>query len=194
MACAQAEAWVCPDCGQADNTGNFCSNCGAARPAAPAEAEIKEHPGLWKIEGVHDRVQVGVARIDASSYIQNKKDPYRWEPAKAIDHDESTCWQFSAKKGLGKKAWLSLDTEYGEAVDEIWFKNGFWAYNDKGGEQYSINARPREILVEISYNGEAGSSDTIALTLRDECFQDWQRFDIGRHEAVNFINISIQSV
>ena len=31
--CAQADsAWTCPNCGQADNTGNFCSNCGARKP------------------------------------------------------------------------------------------------------------------------------------------------------------------
>ena len=29
---AFAEAWTCPDCGIADNTGNFCSQCGAAKP------------------------------------------------------------------------------------------------------------------------------------------------------------------
>ena len=27
--------WTCPDCGTA-NSGNFCTNCGTARPAAPA--------------------------------------------------------------------------------------------------------------------------------------------------------------
>ena len=31
----QAAGWTCPDCGTA-NSGNFCTNCGTARPAAPA--------------------------------------------------------------------------------------------------------------------------------------------------------------
>jgi membrane protease subunit (stomatin/prohibitin family) len=31
-----AAAWTCPKCGQAGNTGNFCSNCGAPRPQVPA--------------------------------------------------------------------------------------------------------------------------------------------------------------
>ncbi|MCL2136948.1 MAG: SPFH domain-containing protein [Coriobacteriia bacterium] len=30
---APDDAWVCPACGQADNHGNFCSNCGTAKPA-----------------------------------------------------------------------------------------------------------------------------------------------------------------
>ena len=30
---AEAAGWTCPECGQADNNGNFCSNCGAKRPA-----------------------------------------------------------------------------------------------------------------------------------------------------------------
>lgn len=31
--------WTCPDCGQAGNFGNFCFNCGAAKPAEDAAAE-----------------------------------------------------------------------------------------------------------------------------------------------------------
>jgi len=30
---AGAAAWTCPSCGQTDNTGNFCANCGTAKPA-----------------------------------------------------------------------------------------------------------------------------------------------------------------
>ena len=35
-ACASADGgdWTCQSCGQAGNTGNFCSNCGAAKPSA----------------------------------------------------------------------------------------------------------------------------------------------------------------
>ncbi|MDO5379037.1 MAG: hypothetical protein Q4G52_11950 [Clostridia bacterium] len=27
------ETWICPSCGKTDNKGNFCTNCGSARPA-----------------------------------------------------------------------------------------------------------------------------------------------------------------
>ncbi len=30
---ALAETWTCPDCGQTGNTGNFCPNWAAAKPA-----------------------------------------------------------------------------------------------------------------------------------------------------------------
>ena len=26
-------SWTCPECGQTGNTGNYCSNCAAARPS-----------------------------------------------------------------------------------------------------------------------------------------------------------------
>ena len=36
--CAAAEgAWTCPDCGQEGNSQNFCTNCGAPRPAESGE-------------------------------------------------------------------------------------------------------------------------------------------------------------
>ncbi|MCL2631573.1 MAG: SPFH domain-containing protein [Coriobacteriia bacterium] len=31
-----AEGWVCPNCGQTGNAGNFCANCGTPKPVAPA--------------------------------------------------------------------------------------------------------------------------------------------------------------
>ena len=193
-----AETWNCKNCGQQLNTGNYCSNCGHSKGEAAAAlessgAEEKAHDGLWRIPGETDRVEVGVSRVDASSYISNKKNPYLWEPSNANDHDESTCWQFSAKKGLKGKSWISLDLEYGEAVDEIWFKNGFWGYNDKGGEQYSINARPRNIRVEITQT-EGVNSETVTLTLRDESFSGWQKFDLGRHEDVGLVTVYIDTI
>jgi membrane protease subunit (stomatin/prohibitin family) len=36
QAAPAAGTWTCPSCGQEENTGNFCSNCGKPRPAAPA--------------------------------------------------------------------------------------------------------------------------------------------------------------
>ena len=33
FAAADGGSWTCPDCGQAGNTGNYCSNCAAARPS-----------------------------------------------------------------------------------------------------------------------------------------------------------------
>ena len=38
------QSWICPNCGTAGNTGNFCETCGSAKPAAmpaqPAPAPV----------------------------------------------------------------------------------------------------------------------------------------------------------
>ena len=39
---AQAAGWTCPSCGQAGNTGKFCTNCGQPNPVHAAAAAV-----LW---------------------------------------------------------------------------------------------------------------------------------------------------
>ena len=31
------QSWICPNCGTAGNTGNFCATCGYAKPVAPVQ-------------------------------------------------------------------------------------------------------------------------------------------------------------
>ena len=190
---APAEGWTCENCGQSGNTGNFCTNCASPKPGASApRAVVNER--LEQIPGESDRVKVRTQKAEASSYIVNKQDPGRWVPGNAVDGNESTCWQFSAKKGLKGKTWISLITGSAQTVDEIWFKNGFWAYNDKGKEQYSINARPKAVRVEFQYEGTNGFRDAAELTLRDQSFNGWQKFALGRHERVTAVRIAILSI
>ena len=197
--------WTCPNCGQGGNTGNFCSNCATARPdaadtgigtsATDTEAGIgtavsttvNEH--LEQIPGYTDRVKVIPNRIDASSYIANKKNPNLWIPGNAIDGNETTCWQFSTKKGLKGKTWISISFDSPQTVDEIWFKNGFWGVNDKGGDQYPINSRLKETHVDFMFNGEASYRDGKTLGLKDESRNGWQRFDVGHLEGVISVRI-----
>ena len=193
-----AGEWTCPNCGQAGNTGNFCSNCGtpreggaAAVPEIPAPAA---DPNLEQIPGETDRVKVIPTATGASSFIANKKNPGLWVPANATDGNETTCWQFSAKKGLKGKSWLQLDYSYGATVDEIWFKNGFWAVNDKGKDQYPINARLKAVKVEFMYAGETKYRDPVELTLLDESRTGWQQFSVGNHENVVQVRVAVVSV
>ena len=222
--CAAADGgeWTCTDCGQAGNTGNFCSNCGAARPsadwtcttcgqtgntgnfcsncgagkqdgsAAPAPVQAVNQ-SLEQIPGETDRVKICLESVEASSYISNKQDPSRWLPANATDGRESTCWQFSAKKGLKGKSWIRLNTGEPQTVNEIWFKNGFWAVNDKGIGQYEINARLKVIRLEFLYSGETKFRDAAEYTLRDEAFGDWQRIQLSAHENVVAVKIGVIS-
>ena len=192
-AAAPAEGWICASCGQSGNTGNYCTNCASPRPGA-AQPRIAVNERLEQIPGETDRVKVRVQSAEASSYIVNKQNPNKWIPGNAADGNESTCWQFSAKKGLKGKTWICLNIGSEQTVDEIWFKNGFWAYNDKGKEQYSINARPKAVRVEFQYAGMSGFRDVSELTLRDESFGDWQRFSLGHHERVTAVRIAILSI
>ena len=190
-----AAAWTCPDCGQQGNTGNFCSNCGAKKPAgSTAAVSSKVNTDLEQIPGETDRVKVIANRIEASSYIANKKDPGRWRPENAADGNETTCWQFSSRKGLKGKSWISLAFDRGQTVDEVWFKNGFWAVNDKGGDQYTINSRLKGVRVEFLYAGESKFRDGCELTLRDESRKGWQQFAVGHHENVVSVRIAALTI
>ena len=196
-----ASDWTCANCGQSGNTGNFCSNCGAAKPdgnavtvaatvAAPTVSEWLE-----QIPGEANRVKVCLSGVEASDYIAPKSNPSKWLPSLAADGNESTCWQVSSKKGFKNgRIWLRLNTGPEQTLDEIWFKNGFWAYNDKGKDQYYINSRPKEITVEFLYSGETAFRDGMQLTLRDEVFTDWQRYATGHHEHVAAVRITVHSI
>ena len=193
-----ADEWICPNCGQEGNAGNFCSNCATPRTSIDAatvpmtvQPAVNDH--LEQLPGETDKVKVCHTGVEASSYIVNKKNPNLWIPGNAADGDESTCWQFSAKKGLKGKSWIILNLP-GETVDEIWFKNGFWAVNDKGKDQYPINARLKTVKVEFCYTGETAFRDLVELTLKDESRNGWQRFSVGHREKVTRVRIAVVSV
>ena len=184
------EGWLCPQCGQAGNTGNFCSNCACPKPS---QAAVNE--GLEQLPGETDRVKVRVGGVSASAFIQNKQNPNLWQPSNAADGDESTCWQFSSKKsGTLGNTWLELKLSSPQTVDALWFKNGFWAYGTSGKDQYPINARPKKVRVEFLYSGKTQYADALELTLKDDkARQDWQRFDVGRHTGVTAVRLWVLS-
>ena len=222
-----AAEWTCPHCGRTGNTGNFCPDCATPRPGAEANAANTGSGGsagtdvnsintgssgsggadtaasagtgaavnerLEQIPGETDRVAVIVDRVSATSFITNKKDPNRWIPDNACDGIESTCWQFSAKKGLKGKSWIEMIFEP-ETVDEVWFKNGFWGVNDKGKDQWVLNARLKEVKIEFLYDGGSGYQDPVTATLKDESRTGWQRVSTGHHERVRQVRVAVISV
>lgn len=185
--CAGAEDswWICPECGQGGNNGNYCTNCGAARP----ETEVND--GLTQIPGETDRVMVNILRIDGSSYIKGKKDQYQYASWNATDEDDTTCWQFSAKNIKKKNPWLAMVVE-DQTVDEIWIKNGNRSTDSKGKDQYPLYARLKEIRVEFVY--EEGDPTEMTFVLSDENNGEWEKLDTGRHEHVYDVTISVLSV
>ena len=178
------------------NTGRFCPSCGTPRSTDGTSGAEQQTPqaavnqNLEQIPGETERVKIRLSGVEASVYIKNADNPTRWLPGNAADGNETTCWQYNGGKG----AWLSLNTRGAEAVDEIWFKNGFWGYNDKGKDQYSINARPKEIKVQFCYEGENNFRDDQKITLKDEWGSDWQRFTLGHHEGVASVRITVNSI
>ena len=185
-------SWDCDNCGETGNTGKFCPNCGAAKPAGGAGSANVQTVNEWleQIPGETDRVKVCLLGVEASGYINNKD---KWIPEHAVDGDESTCWQVRFKDSQKGKVWLQLNTGNEQTVEEIWFKNGFWAYNTDGKDQYYMNARARKIRVSFRYNGETAFRDEIELNLKDEVFTDWQRYSLGRHEHVAAVRMTVYS-
>ena len=188
FAVSESEPWTCPSCGQTGNTGTFCPNCAAGRPISDTEVNLN----LTQIRGETNRVRVDILRIDGSSYIKGKTNKYQYEPAKAIDEDPSTCWEFSAKKGLKGKAWLAMIIE-GETVDEVWIINGNQTTDKKGNAQYPLYSRLQDIQLQINYNDDR-ESKILDFTLPDENTGEWIKLDIGRHENVYDVWLYVQSI
>lgn len=185
-----ADDWTCTSCGQKGNTGKFCSNCGAAKPVSGSQ---KVNEWLEQIPGETNRVKLCLQGVEASGYIENRKNPNKWLPQNAVDGDQSTCWQVKFKDSQAGKVWFQMNTGNEKTVEEIWFKNGFWGHNDKGNDQYYINARAKSIRVSFRYSGETVFRDEIQLNLKDEVFTDWQRFVVGHHEKVASVRITVYS-
>ena len=185
----QYEPWDCPNCDQIGNTGNFCPNCAAARPVPQEAPDYEYNDSLTQIPGETDWVLVDVLRIDGSAFIKDKKDKYLYAPEKAIDEDDTTCWQFTAKND----PWLCLTIE-GQAIDGIWFKNGFRAVSSKGKDQYPLYARLKEVTVVIVYRDDNIPHDTMTFTLTDENTGGWEKIDTGRRENVDLVWIYVNSI
>lgn len=188
--------WTCPSCGRTGNTDNFCPNCGTLRPGSGQPSPVTPVPinyNLEKIPGEYNAVKVRVAAVTASRFIEAGDDGLRWYPVNAADGDETTCWQFDSagKKTLSSSS-IDLMLASPETVDSIWFKNGFWAYSSDGKDQYTRNARPKDIVVEFLYSYTSDFGDGVSITLKDDSVRaDWQRWDVGRHDYVTGVRIRI---
>ena len=70
---AQAAGWTCPSCGQAGNTGKFCTNCGQPNPVHAAAAAV-----LWTCPACGTQnsgkfcSECGTARPQPARYACNK--------------------------------------------------------------------------------------------------------------------------
>ena len=156
----------------------------------PAQATVS----LLSIPGKADVMQVPVARTDATSYIVGSKNPTAYVPARMIDGEETTAFQFSTKTTPLGQAFLYFDFDGPVTLDELWIKNGFWKNTD-GLDQYTRNSRVKEMTIAVQYAGEGGyeTLKTVSLT-DDNARQDWKVIDMPRAQNVTSVRIRIDEI
>lgn len=66
------QGWTCPACGQSGNTGKFCTNCGAANPAAAAPAGGWTCPACGAVNTGKFCSECGAAKPAPARYACNK--------------------------------------------------------------------------------------------------------------------------
>ena len=187
---AGEDLWTCPNCGRLWNQGNFCSNCGTAKPAGNAYDY-----SLEQIPGESGFVKVRLQSVSASSYIVNNQDPSRWEPSRAIDGIDNTCWQFSIRNQTPSSVTFEMFPMAPQTVDAVWIKNGFWSVNASGQDLFSMNCRARTVQIEFAYNDGGAYRDAVSFTLPDAASRwDWQRLNVGRHNSVVAVRLRVTSV
>ncbi|MEE0509620.1 MAG: SPFH domain-containing protein [Peptococcaceae bacterium] len=69
---AQAAGWTCPSCGQAGNTGKFCTNCGQPNPANAAAAATWTCPACGTQNSGKFCSECGAPRPQPARYACNK--------------------------------------------------------------------------------------------------------------------------
>ena len=188
---ADSAYWTCTICGQQQNSGNYCSNCGTARSRQNNSIDYL----LEQIPGELNRVKVRLQSVSSNSYIINHADPDLWLPVHAADGDESTCWQFSSQNNALGSVYLDLDIGASETIDSLWIKNGFWSYSQNGADLYTANCRPKRVRVEFLYDySTRGYGDAVIIELADDVSRKgWQQFDIGRHTRVTGVRLWVLS-
>ncbi len=138
-------------------------------------------------------MQVPVSRVDATSYLVGK-DPSSYMPARMIDGDETTAYQFSTKTTKLGEAYLYFDFEKPVRLDELWIKNGFWKITN-GLDQYVRNSRVKKMTIYFRYAGSSDYKKFKAVTLKDDkSRKDWKKIDLKNQVDVTGIRICINSI
>ena len=165
-----AEPWV----------GAWMAQSQGAQPAA-TDAPAQTGVTLLPIPGKQGVMQAPVAYADATSWITGSKDPYAYTPAKMIDGNEATSFQFSTKTTKLGQEYLTFAFEAPVTLDEMWMKNGFWKITD-GKDQYIRNSRVKKMTISVRYTTSDTYEELKAVTLKDDkTRKDW--------EVINMLNV-----
>ncbi len=135
-----------------------------------------------------------VVAADATSWIVNRNDPTAYIPAKMIDGDETTSFQFSTQTTPAGKEYLYFYFNGAATLDAMWIKNGFWRVTG-GLDQYIRNGRVKTMTVDFRYAGSPAYADAIRITLPDDSLRlDWTKISLGTRENVTAVRMLIQEV
>ncbi|MBR5383935.1 MAG: hypothetical protein IK133_08950 [Clostridia bacterium] len=150
-------------------------------------------PVVRPIAGRSDYLQVSVARVDASSYIEGK-DPTSYMPFRMIDGEETTAFQFSTKVSKLGKAYIWFEFDEPVKLDEMWMKNGYWANTD-GNDQYTRNSRVKQMTVWYRYAGSDKWQKGKDVTLKDDKTRtDWKVIHLNGRDDITGIQLQITDI
>ena len=159
-------------------------------PPTPAPTAV---PILRSIPGKPGYLQVLVQSANATSWIVGK-DPTAYTPARMIDGEETTSFQFSTKTTKLGKEYIYFTFSEPVALDEMWIKNGFWKITN-GLDQYTRNCRVKKMTMDFQYAGSSEYRDKKTVTLKDDkARKDWKALDLGGKQNVTGVRILIQEV
>ena len=168
--------------------------------AAPGRGTVTPAPTIpaagantLPIPGKPGCLQVPVARVSATSWIESQKDPSAFLPERMIDGDETTSYQFSAKVTKPGQAFLYFEFNEPVELDELWIKNGFWKITD-GKDQYTRNSRIKKMSVEY-FTAQGGYQKGQSYTLKDDkARKDWTVLSLGRRTGVTGVRVRVDSI
>lgn len=153
----------------------------------------QEETGLLPIAGKPGYRQVPVSRADATGWIEGQ-DPSAYIPFRMIDGDETTSYQFSAKKVKPGQAYVYFDFDSPATLDEMWIKNGFWKYTD-GKDQYTRNARVKKMTVSVRYAGSSAYRELKTVSLKDDkTRRDWKVIRLDGQRNVTGVRLRIDAI
>jgi len=164
-----------------------------AQPAA-TDAPAQTGATLLPVPGKTGVMQAAVSYADATSWIVSSKDPYAFTPAKMVDGDETTAFQFSTKTTRLGQEYLTFAFGAPVTLDEMWMKNGFWKIAD-GKDQYTRNSRVKKMTIQVRYAGESGFQTLKTVSLKDDkARKDWKVIDMLHAENVTAVRIRVDEI
>jgi len=137
--------------------------------------------------------EVRIVSADATSWIVGN-DPSAYTPARIIDGDETTTFQFSTRTTPLGQEYIYFYLEGPSNISTLWIKNGFWQTID-GYDQYIRNSRVKTMSVDFQYSGTNGYSNALTVTLPDDSTRsDWTKIDLGSHARVISVRFLIKDI